>query len=75
MGRDLRKYASQTQARSLAAFVLILLVVGVGLIYLFYGPASAMMGAICALMGLAPLLAIFLVLQLLDWFVDRVDDR
>jgi len=73
MGRDLRKYASQTEWRSLAAFVFLLFSVGIGLISLFYGPASALMGALCALAGLAPLALIFLVLKALDWFLAKVD--
>ncbi len=73
MGRDLRKYAAQTQRRGLAAFVFLLFAVGIGLIYLFYGPASALTGALCALAGLAPLALIFLVLKALDWFLARVD--
>ncbi len=74
MGRDLRKYAAQTQVRSLIAFVLLLLGVGIGLIYVFYGPASALTGLMCALAGLAPLTLIFLALKFLDWFVSRVDN-
>ncbi|GAB4532196.1 MAG: hypothetical protein Fur0018_20690 [Anaerolineales bacterium] len=73
--RDLRKYASQTQVRSLLAFIVILFTVGLGLIYVFYGPGSAMMGALCALGGLAPLVLIFLFLWGLDWFLHRFDDR
>ncbi len=74
MGRDLRKYAAQTEVRSLIAFAVLLFVVGIGLIYVFYGAGSALMGVICALAGLAPLVLIFLVLKFLDWFVSRVDN-
>ncbi len=72
--RDLRKYATQTQVRSLLAFIVILLTLGIGLIYLFYGPASALMGLLCALTGLAPLVLIFLFLWGLDWLLERFED-
>ncbi len=72
--RDLRKYATQTQVRSLLAFIFILLTLGIGLIYLFYGPGSALMGLLCALTGLAPLVLIFLFLWGLDWFLKRFED-
>jgi hypothetical protein len=73
MTRDLRRYARQTNARLFVGFLLILFLVGDGLIYVFYGREAAIMGVICLLAGLAPLLLIWLVLVLMEWIVKKVD--
>ena len=73
MSRDLRKYASQTNTRLIAGGILLLFIVGDGLIYLFYGKDAALMGVICLLFGLAPLVLIWLALAGLDWIVKRAD--
>lgn len=62
MSRDLRQYARQTQVQLLVGFVLLLFVIGDGLIYVFYGKEAAIFGIICTLIGLAPLLLIWLVM-------------
>jgi hypothetical protein len=69
MGCDLRQYARQTNVRLVIGFILLLLVVGDGLIYLFYGRGAAIMGLICILGGLAPMILILLVLWFIDWIV------
>lgn len=74
MGKDLRLYAKQTNARLLIGGIALLFIVGDGLIYLFYGQQAALMGLICLLAGLSPLLIIWLLLLLLDWFVKRADE-
>ncbi len=51
--RDLRQYKRQTNTRLFIGFISILLFVGDGLIYLFYGRYAASMGLICILTGLA----------------------
>jgi branched-chain amino acid transport system ATP-binding protein len=56
MARDLRRYASQTNFRLGVGGILLLFVVGDGLIYLIYGRGAALMGLLCLLLGLAPLL-------------------
>lgn len=68
MGHDLRHYARQTNVRLAIGFVVILLFVGDGLIYIFYGRSAAMMGMVCILAGLAPLTLIMLAL----WIIDRI---
>ncbi len=73
MTRDLRKYASQTNTRSLIGFLLLLFLVGDGLIYLFYGKDSALMGLVCIGAGVAPLLIIGLVLWGMEWVVKRAN--
>lgn len=69
--KDLRKYARQTNARLLFGFILILFLIGDGLVYLIYGRNAAILGALCLLAGLAPLLLIWLILLAMEWFVKR----
>ncbi len=69
MGRDLRHYARQTNARLLAGFVLLLFIVGDGLIYLFYGKSAAATGLFCLLAGLAPVVLIIIALRIIDLIV------
>jgi hypothetical protein len=69
----LRKYARQTNVRLVVGALMILLIVGDGLIYLFFGPASAAFGAVCILLGLLPILAIILFLFGLEWLVKLAD--
>ena len=71
--RDLRRYAQQTNRRMMIGAILLLFIVGDGLIYLIYGQGAAMMGFACLLIGLAPLLLIWLALSLMDWLVKRID--
>ena len=68
---DLRKYARQTNARLLIGFILILFLIGDGLIFLIYGKNAAILGALCLVAGLAPLLLIWLILLAMEWFVKR----
>jgi TM2 domain-containing membrane protein YozV len=69
MSHDLRQYARQTNIRLIIGFILLLLIVGDGLIYLFYGRGAAMMGLICILAGLTPILLILVALWIIDWIV------
>ena len=67
MGRDLRHYARQTSLRLIAGFLILLFFVGDGLIFIFYGKSAALMGLLCLLAGLSPLVLIFCALWLIDW--------
>jgi hypothetical protein len=69
MSHDLRRYARQTNTRLVIGFVILLLVIGDGLIYLFYGRYAAIMGLLCVVAGLAPILLIILALWLIDTVV------
>jgi len=71
--RDLRKYAQQTDRRLIVGGLLILFVVGDGLIYLFYGHQAALAGLICLLIGLIPLVLIWISLALISWLVRRAN--
>jgi hypothetical protein len=55
----------------LVGFVLLLFLIGDGLIYLFYGKEAAIIGMVCTLIGLAPLLVIWLVMLGLGIIVKK----
>jgi hypothetical protein len=67
MSRDLRKYARQTNLRLAIGALLVLFIIGDGLIYLFYGGGAALMGLLCLLGGMVPIVLVILVLSLFDW--------
>jgi len=73
MTRDLREYAKQTNVRLGVGAFLVLFIVGIGLIYFIYGPGAAVMGALCLLAGLTPILLIVLSLAILDWIQKRAN--
>jgi hypothetical protein len=73
MSRDLRKYASQTTVRLIIGALLVLFTLGIGLIYLFYGRGAALLGLLCLLAGLIPVVLIVLILLGLDWIRKRAD--
>ncbi|HLF88516.1 MAG TPA: hypothetical protein VI451_06205 [Anaerolineales bacterium] len=75
MSRDLRRYARQTNFRLLIGALLILFVVGLGLIYLFYGPGGLITGLLCMLGGLAPIVLIVFALWVMDWLVKRANQE
>jgi hypothetical protein len=69
--RDLRRYSRQTNLRLVIGFLFLLFVVGGGLIYWFYGREAALLGIICMLGGLAPVVLIWLVLAFLGWLAKK----
>jgi len=72
MSRDLRKYASQTNLRLIAGGILLIFVIGIGLIYLFYGQGAALTGLLCLVVGLIPLVLIWLMFWILEVITKRV---
>jgi hypothetical protein len=68
MSHDLRQYARQTNTRLVIGFIVILLVIGVGLILLFYGKSAALTGLFCLLAALVPVLMVLLAF----WIIDLV---
>ena len=69
--KDLREYAKQTNIRlALSAFVL-LFVVGVGLIWVFYGDRAAGMGLVCLLAALFPVILILGIFLGIEWILKR----
>jgi uncharacterized membrane protein YuzA (DUF378 family) len=75
MPRDLRKYAEQTNIRLIIGGLALLLVVGLGLIYFFHGPGAAMSGMLCILVGLVPLILIWMLFFALEKITKRAQDR
>lgn len=73
MSRDLRKYAQQTNVRLILGGLVVLFVVGIGLIYSFYGRGAALIGLLCLLVGLIPVILIWLMFFLLDLITKRAD--
>lgn len=69
--KDLREYTRQTNVRlAFGAFVL-LFVVGVGLIWVFYGERAAGMGFICLLAALFPVILILGIFLGIEWILKR----
>jgi len=73
MSRDLRRWNRQTTIRLIAGGLILLFIVGVGLIFLIYGPTSAISSILCLAAGMVPVGLIILILWVLDWIVKRAD--
>ena len=74
MSRDLRKYSSQTTLRLILGGVIVALLVGGGLIYLFYGATGTGAALLsCIGIGLFPVALILIFLQVIDWIVKRAN--
>jgi hypothetical protein len=73
MTKDLRKYARQTNIRLIAGGFLVLFVVGIGLIYLFYGQGAALTGLFCLVVGMIPLILIWLMFYILEVITKRAN--
>jgi hypothetical protein len=74
MSRDLRKYGRQTSLRLVLGGIAIALIVGGGLVYLFYGAGGGGGFALsCIGIGLFPVLLILIFLQVIDWIVKRAN--
>jgi hypothetical protein len=73
MSHDLRRYARQTSTQLIIGGILFFFLVGIGLIYVIYGPSAALSGLLCMGIGLLPLLLIFLVLAIMDAVVKRAN--
>jgi len=71
MKRDLREYAKQTNIQLGIAAIVLLFGVGLGLIYVIYGPGAAGVGLLCLLGGLVPIAIILIILFGIDWIVKR----
>jgi len=74
MSIDLRKYSSETSTQLIIGFITILVVVGDGLIYLFFGRDAAVMGLICLGFALFPVLVVWLLMNFVGWVVRKVNE-
>lgn len=75
MKRDLREYSKQTDRRLVIGALLILLVVGGGLIWYFYGVGGAGLGLTCVLAALSPVILILAVFLAADWILRNAGHR
>lgn len=75
MARDLRKYTRQTNVRLTIGFALIIFLVGDGLIYYFFGQGAAIMGAMCILLGVVPLILVLLAFLAIDLLIRFLKER
>ncbi len=66
MPDNLRKYTSQTKYRLVLWFIVLLFTLGLGLIWIFYGRNSALLGFFCLLAMAVPIGLVALFLLLLD---------
>lgn len=73
MTRNLQKYARQTNLHLIAGALVLLFIVGDGLIYLFYGSRAALMGLLCLLIGMTPVVLVVLIILILDWIAKRAN--
>lgn len=69
--RDLREYSKQTGVRLVLGALILLLVVGVGLIWVIYGEGAAGMGLTCLLAALMPVILILTIFLAIDWILKR----
>jgi multisubunit Na+/H+ antiporter MnhB subunit len=69
--RDLREYAKQTNVRLALGAVILLFVVGVALIWAFYGEQAAGMGLICLMAALFPIILILFIFVGIEWILKR----
>ncbi len=69
--RDLREYTKQTNIRLVLGAFILLLVVGIGLIWIIYGGQAAGMGLMCLLAALFPVILILFVFVAIEWILKR----
>ncbi len=72
---DLRAYARQTKVRLVAGGIALTFVVGLGLVYIFYGPGAMATGLVCMLAGFSPVVLIGAALWALEWLVRRQESE
>lgn len=75
MTRDLRKYAQQTNFRLAVGFLALLFILGSGLIWVIYGPQAALLGLVCMLFGLVPIIMIIVVFWGLELLMRRTREE
>lgn len=72
--RDIRSYSKQTLLRSVIGGLLVIIIVGDILIYIFYGRDAAIFGLMCILIGMIPILFVWLILLGLEWIIKQRED-
>ena len=69
--RNLKDYARQTNVRLIIGGLLIVFLLGVGLIYLIYGPGAAISGMLCLGIGLIPVIVIMAALWIMEYILRK----
>ena len=69
--KDLREYAKQSNVRMAFGAFILLFVVGVALIWVFYGERAAGMGFVCLLATLFPVILILGIFLGIEWILKR----
>ena len=69
--RDLREYAKQTGVRLVLGAFILLLIIGVGLIWIIFGGEAAGMGLTCLLAALFPVILILAIFLAIEWILKR----
>jgi len=64
---DLREYSKQTNVRLVLGAFILLLIVGVGLIWLIYGGNAAGMALTCLLAAFFPVILILFIFVAIEW--------
>jgi multisubunit Na+/H+ antiporter MnhB subunit len=69
--RDLREYTKQTNVRLVLGAFILLFVIGVALIWAFYGERAAGMGLVCLLAALVPVILILFIFVGIEWILKH----
>ena len=69
--RDLREYTKQTNVRLVLGAFILLFIVGVALIWTFYGERAAGMGLVCLLAALVPVILILFIFVGIEWILKH----
>ncbi len=72
--RDLRTYVQRTNLALILGGLLLVLVGGNLLVWLLYGPGTALQSLTCMMVLLIPVGLIAVILWLMDWVVRRERD-
>jgi multisubunit Na+/H+ antiporter MnhB subunit len=69
--KDLREYTKQTNIRLVLGAFILLFIVGVALIWAFYGERAAGMGLVCLLAALVPVILILFIFVGIEWILKN----
>jgi len=67
--RDLREYTKQTNIRLVLGAFILLFVVGIALIWAFYGEQAAGMGLMCLFAAMVPVILILTIFLGIEWIL------
>jgi len=68
---DFRRFRQQTNFRLIIGFLIVLLVIGLGLVFVIYGENAAIAGFLFLVISLSPVVIIVIILQVLQWIINR----